>query len=182
MKNQGKDGSRGCVNGLALAGEIWRRVGVNREPSRKVARQLGLETPTMDGVMRICRHFRHAPSAERLAVVAMLPPDVSDSDVADWFGRSLEWAQAVRANAEKIRRREPMPAEMEYVDDGYQQGDPSPEEIYRRAAELRANPERREPINRKEPRGPYESVSERCSIRSFKWNRRHASFVCNIAD
>lgn len=181
MKNPGKDFSAKCSpkygHGLVAAPEIWRRVVIDGEGSRKVARSLGIEITTIDGVMRILKARRGVPSPERLAVVAMRVPDVTDADVAGWWGKPIAWATGVRSDAERLRSREPFPLELEYVDDGYQPGDPNPEEIYAMAAKIRSASGRRMPTGKE---GAYGVV--RCAIRSYGWNRRNVTFVPNCAD
>lgn len=174
MISQNRDGFDGhipaCGNGLPLASVLWRRIVINGERTRKVAQELQVELHTAHGVMRILRHFGRVPSVERLAVVAMRVPDVTDADIAEMFGRPLAWAHRVRETASTIRRLEPMPDELEYVDEGYQPGDPSPDEIMRRAKEIRLDPARRTP--REQTTGV-----DGPAIRSFRWRVKHATFV-----
>jgi hypothetical protein len=181
MKNQSKAFSAKCSpkygHGLVAAPEIWRRIAINREPSRKVARSLGMEVTTLDGVMRILKERRGVPSPERLALVAMRVPDVTDEDIAGWWGKSVAWAAAVRRHADFWRECDPIREELEYIDDGYQPGDPSPEEIYAMAARIRTVAGRRLPTGKDSVFG-----GARCAIRSYGWNRKHASFIPNCPD
>jgi len=146
---------------LVFAGQLWHRVIVNGEMPMTVGRSLGLTKGATVGVLRLLRQCEKMPSQERLAVVAMIIPDVTDEDVAEWFGKSVEWAANVRANADAIRREEYIPAHLEYIDDGYQLGDPSPEEIQSRAMEIRQRDNRWEDV-----------PSERVEIRSYQWTGR----------
>lgn len=146
-----KDGSelRGTLCGTALvfADEIYRRVVVNRETGKSVARSLGLTTPQVHSVARIVR--RGVPSQERLALICTQAPGIDDADIAEWFGRPTEWATWVRANADALRQREFIPAHMDWIADEWEPTDPTPEEIRQRCAEVRAKPlagSRRPPV------------------------------------
>lgn len=125
---------------LASAAALYREVIVNRQSVVHVARRMKLDQRQCVGVVRILR--RHGMrSPERLALVAMRDWGMEDADIAEIFGRSVRWASIVRAQADEIRAEEPIDPALEYVDAGLQPGDPSPEEISRRAAELRQSPE-----------------------------------------
>lgn len=124
-------------HGLAFAAEIHRRVNVNQEKVIGVARSLGLRDKQVQGVARLTRELRRIPSPERLACIAMLDTGLDDADVAEMFGRSVKWAQVVRSQATAIRSEEFIPQRLEWLDPDFQQTDPTVEEIYRRAAELR---------------------------------------------
>jgi hypothetical protein len=63
---------------------------------------------------------------------------LEDADIAEIFSRSKRWAKAVRDNADEIKANEPIPERLEFLECGLQPGDVSPEELYKRAAELRA--------------------------------------------
>ena len=47
-------------------------------------------------------------SPERLALVVMRDWGLEDEDIGEIFSRPTEWATAVRANAERIKAREPI--------------------------------------------------------------------------
>ena len=180
MKNRSKDGlpesASGWRHALACAAVIWRRVLINRESGRKVASSLGVEKKTLDGVVRILRAYRGVPSDERLAVAAMIVPDVTDADIAAWFGRSDEWAAACRLHASRLRSREQFPLHLEYLDDGYQPEDPSPAEILFRAQQIRTGGGRRHPSGHDNPRAALPG------IRSYAWSAKRASFLPTLAD
>jgi hypothetical protein len=143
---------------LLFAGQLWHRVIVNREPPMVVGKSLGLGKNATVGVLRILRHFGGVPSQERLALVAMRVPDITDEDIAEWFDKPLWWAHGVRDDADALRKAEFIPDWMEYLDDGYQPGDPSPAEIRARAKEIRQRADR------------WESVSpDRVEIQSYQW-------------
>jgi hypothetical protein len=63
---------------------------------------------------------------------------LDNEDIAEIFGRSPRWAYLVRENAEELRELEPIRWELEYLDDGIQPGDPTPDELYKLAAEIRS--------------------------------------------
>lgn len=180
MRNQSKDGLPESASGwrpaLACAAEIHRRVLVNREPGRKVASSLGVEKKTLDGVLRILRAYHGVPSDERMAVAAMIVPDVTDADIAAWFGRSEEWAAACRRHARRLRSREQFPLHLEYLDDGYQPEDPSPAEILLQAQQIRMEGGRRHPSCHDNPRAALPG------IRSYAWRAKRASFVSTLAE
>lgn len=141
----GKVGGRGwlhsCACPLAFAGQLWHRVIINREPASRVARDLGMEKSQADGVIRLLKHVGRVPSTERLAVAAMRVPDVTDEDIAEWFDRPLDWATRVREMAPTLRKREPIDDRFEFLDDGYQPGDPSPAEIASITSRMPKTPE-----------------------------------------
>jgi hypothetical protein len=89
---------------LLFAGQLYHRVIVNGEPPMTVGRSLGLGKNATVGVLRILRHCGKVPSRERLALVAMRVPDVTDEDIADWFGEPLNWARSVRRTADDLRK------------------------------------------------------------------------------
>lgn len=152
----GEEFVTGCP--LLFADELWHRVIVNREPPMRVGQSLGLGKAATVGVLRILRHCGQVPSKERLALVAMRVPDVTDEDIAGWFKESIHWARAVRKTADSLREEEPIPGWMEYVDDGYRPEDPTPEQILARAKEIRLREDRTESVP---PR--------RVEIASYQW-------------
>jgi hypothetical protein len=157
-----KDGSERvgnlCGTALAYADVIQRRVVVNGETCIQVAMSLGFTPRQVNSVARIVRTFGGLPSLERLAVIAMQAPDISDEDIADWFGKLTPWATKVRAEADMISRREFIPSDVAWVADEWEPDDPTPEEIRQRAAEIRSVPggKERPPVT---PR-----------IRTFSWH------------
>lgn len=149
---------------LAYAEELRRRILTNREPAKRVAESLGLEPEQVKGAMRILRRGRYSP--ERLALVAMRDFGLDDHDIAEMWGRTQRWATAVRQHADELRATEFIPEELEYLDAGLYPGDPDPDEVRRRAAELRA---------KSATKGM--SVLYRSGIRTYSWNGNNASFV-----
>ena len=132
-----------CGTALVFAEEIHRSVNVNRETLFAVAVRLGLTVRQVGSVARITRFFRGAPSPERLALIVMQAPDIEDEDIAAWFGRPTGWAKNVRRYGEDIAKNEYIPARIAWVADEWEPGDPTPEEIRERAAEVRARWERK---------------------------------------
>lgn len=151
------------VHALGCAGELRRRVIVNRESTRKVAESLGVEWGQANGVVKILR-YRFNISPERLAVIAMKDPGYEDADIAEIFGRSKRWAAVVRAQAEEIRADEYIPFSLEWPDPDLQPEDPTPEQIAERAAELRAQ------TTRVTGRGAATS-----GIRTYRWSGNRGS-------
>lgn len=149
---------------LAMAEELRRRCLINREQMKRVSQTLGLDHQQVVGALRILRLGKFSP--ERLALVAMRDWGLDDADIAEMWGRSERWARLVRENAEEIRAAEPIPEELEYLDAGLYPGDPSPDEIRQRAAELRA-------------KAVIHGTSAviRAGIRAYSWNGNNASFV-----
>lgn len=147
---------------LAFAGTVWHRVIVNKESAGRVARDLGFDNSSIQGVARILKACGYCPSAERMAVAAMIVPDVTDEDVAEWWGKDVSWAKEVREKADYWRLAEPFDHALEYIDNGYQPGDPSPEEI----AVLREGmtPMRTEPMR---PVG----------MPQYQWNGKRGTFI-----
>lgn len=123
---------------LAFARELQRRVIVNRESCKTVAKSLGISQHQTQGAVRLLRSLPYAPSPERLALVVMRDHGMEDEDIAEIFGRSVAWSRIVRRQADEIRAAEPIQYRLEFLDDGLQPGDPSPDELYRRASAARA--------------------------------------------
>lgn len=136
----GSGEGRGIVlrHALAEAEELWRRVAVNRQRLRDAADAMGLCRRQCRGVMQLLRKFKGFPSRERLASVVMRDPGLDDADVAEMFGKPVRWATAVRAHIDELRALEPVDERYEYVDEGLRPGDPTPDEIARQAAAIRA--------------------------------------------
>lgn len=151
---------------LAFAAEIHRSVNVNREKVIGVARRLGLRHHQVQGVARMTRVLGRIPSPERLAVVAMLDTGLTDEDVAEIFGRSERWASIVRKQSAAIRAEEFVPQHLEWLDPDFQQTDPTVEEIYRRAAELRG-----------ESKGPVGKTRVRWRMPQYLWNNKNGTFL-----
>ena len=121
---------------LASESELRRRCLINREPVYRVAEQLGLDAEQARGAVRLLKECR--VSRKRLACVAMMDPGLEDEDIAEMFGEPVSWATGVRKNIKRLKRNEPIPAHLEYLDDGLCHGDPSPSEILERAADIRS--------------------------------------------
>ena len=121
---------------LAYEAELRRRCLTNREPATKVASDLGLCSKQCQGAVRLLKEVR--VSRERLACVVMLDPGLEDEDIAEIFSEPIDWARGVRQQEDLLRLKEPIPTELEYLDDSFCPGDPSPSEVLERAAEIRA--------------------------------------------
>jgi hypothetical protein len=123
---------------LAYAPQLWRMCVVNRVPARVAAKQLNLDAEQARGAVRLLRVVDRVPSPERLALVVGRDWGLEDEDIAEIFGRSVRWARLVREQADEIKAEEPIPEELEFLDCGLQSDDVSPDELYKRVAELRA--------------------------------------------
>lgn len=150
---------------LAFAADLNREVVRKGRAAKAVARGLGLEEEQCKGVVRILR--RHGMrSPERLALVAMRDWGLEDLDIAEMFGRSERWASIVRSQADEIRADEPIELGLEYLDCGLRPEDPSPDEILRRAAELRKRPDFK---------GRFVGArAGRWLIPNYSWTKEHA--------
>lgn len=122
---------------LAHADELHRRCVVNGEAAKVVARSLRLDPEQTRGSVRLIKKMG-VLSPERLALVVMRDWGLDDDDIGEIFSRPKEWAATVRANAELIKAKERIPERLEFLDCGLQPEDVSPQELYKRAAELRA--------------------------------------------
>lgn len=131
-------GGHGCGgrlrHSLAFAKEIRARCVICREPASRVAEDLRLDASQVEWVAKIVRVRMYSP--ERLALIALNDPGLSESDVAEIFGRSAKWVSIVRKQAGSIRKAESIPRSFELMDDVMQPGDPTPEEIAEKTAEL----------------------------------------------
>lgn len=128
----------GLKHALACAPVLWRRCKINRELTKKVALDLGLDPTQTKGAVRLLRSTVNLPSPERLALVVMRDPGLEDADIAEMFGRSERWVRAVKSRMADLREAEPLDESLEYLDAGLQPGDPTPEEIQDRVIELHA--------------------------------------------
>lgn len=159
---------------LAEANDLWRMCVINKLTVRVAARELSLEQGQAEGVVRLLRKVGHVPSPERLALVAMRDPGFNNEDIAEMFRRTPKWAGMVRMHAQELRDAEPIPESCEYLDEGLQPGDPSPEEIYQRAAELRAARDRKfTGFDSPFPHG--QKARSQPGLRCYLWDGRHAS-------
>lgn len=138
MSPRAKDCSAESLDGyfrvLPLVGEIWRRVSELRQAATRVARELGLPRWVVVKMVLIFRALGGPPSQERMCVCTLLHPDLTDEMIADLFGRNVRWVNSVRLRTDEIRSREPFAPHLEYLDEGFRHGDPTPAEI---AAEVR---------------------------------------------
>lgn len=153
-------------HGLAMAEEIHRAVNVNREKIIGVARRLGLRHQQVQGVARMTRVLGRVPSPERLALVAMLDSGLTDEDVAEMFGRSVKWSRLVRSQALAIRSEDFIPGYLEWLEPDFQKTDPTVDEIYRRAAELRD-----------QSKGPVGRTRVRWQMPQYLWNSKNGTFI-----
>lgn len=151
---------------LGFAADVHRRCNINGELAARVAESLGFERGAVYGLAKLLRSGTFSP--ERLAVTAMLDPCLDDDDIAEIFGRSLKWARIVREQQGEIRSAEPMDESLEWFDPDFQPDDPLPDEIRRRAMEVRASDLR-----------PGMRERYRAGIRSFSWNGKNGAFVCH---
>jgi hypothetical protein len=161
---------QGCVDGLrhalAFAAELRHRVIVNNESLKRVAQSLGLDYAQVKGVVRLLRKTPSSISDERLALVLMKDPGMTNADVAEVFGRPIRWAQLVRRRAQELREAEPIEESLEWIDDGLQPDYPMPDEIARRAKEVRE-------MN---PLGGRDTANRPYGIRQFHW-RQDGAFI-----
>lgn len=132
-----EDSYDGYVSAVVYFEEIHRRVNRNKEPYRQVARDLGLWAEQVSSVVQIGRSFGGVPSKKRLALIAMLPPDITDEEVACMFGESLEWVQSVKDDEIPLICREWIPKRLQYIDGEMEYNLPSVEERSALAARIR---------------------------------------------
>lgn len=138
MSPRAKDCSAESLDGyfrvLPLVGEIWRRVSEHRQVASRIAHEVDLPRWVVVKMITIFRSLGKPPSQERLAVCCLLHPDLNDEMVAEMFGRNVRWVRSIRDRTDAIREREPFDSHLEYLDEGFRAGDPTPAEI---AAEVR---------------------------------------------
>lgn len=103
-----------------------------------MARDLGLPRWVVVKVATICRTLGKEPSQERLCVCCLNHPDLTDEEVAELFGRNVRWVDSVRERKNEIRKAEPFADELEYLDEGFRESDPTPFEIATRVQEVRS--------------------------------------------
>lgn len=136
-KDGGDDSETGCYEALPYAGQIWQRLSMG-EPSRQVARDLGLSFFSVGRIATMCRFLGKPPSQARLCVCVLNHPDLSDEEIAEMFGRNVTWVADVRSRREAIRYAEPFPEYCEWCDEGVSPKDPTQLEIAERAKEIRS--------------------------------------------
>lgn len=139
VRRAGYSGSAtGCYEVVQFAGQIWQRVFFGGETSLRVAADLGINRTSVHRMYLICKTLKRCPSQRRLALCVMRHPDISDEEIADLFGRNLEWVAEVRRNAYAIEQAEKFPQHLEWLDDGVHPDDPTPDEIAAECALLRS--------------------------------------------
>lgn len=177
------DSGRDCGivlrHALAEAGELWRRCMVNKQRPKDAAKAMGLPPVQCRGVVRLLKKFGKVPTPERLASIAMRDWGLEDADIAEMFGRSEKWASMVRAHIDELRQTEPIDPYYEYVDEGLRPGDPCPEEIYRRAAEIRAK--RPPDFGKSISSGKAYKAMSQPGMRHYLWNGGNVSFFSALA-
>lgn len=164
----GNDSGVVLRHALAHAAELHRMCVVNRQQPTHAAKALGLGRLQTCGAVRLLKAVKRIPSPERCAVIVMLDWGMEDADIAEIFGRSERWARLVREQAAEIRAAEPIASDLEYLDEGLQPGDPSPEEIVRLGEVIRSQ-RIGLPVGERTAR-PLGGM------RHFAWNGRHAFF------
>jgi len=160
-------GSVGLRHALAFASEIHRRTVINHESLISVCRDLDVPWEQGRGVYRIVRRFKGAPSLQRRIACAMRDWGLEDEDLAEMFAVDVSVVRWVREFIDVIREREPIPQTMEAEAAWMLPDDPPPEEIYKRAAEIRAA---RDHVEGKSPR--FAS-----GIRHFTWHGGQHAFL-----
>jgi hypothetical protein len=138
---------------------------VNYESLISVCRDLDVSWEQGRGVYRIVRSLNGVPSLERRIACAMRDWGLDNDDLAEMFSVDVSAVRWVREFIDVIREREPIPDCMERESAWLLPDDPPPDELYRRAAEIRAN---RTHVEGKSPR--FAS-----GIRHYTWDgSRHA--------
>lgn len=150
---------------LAAAPELWRRAILNKERLASVASKMHLSYASAVGVCLLMKKFGGPPSPERLALVAMRIPDADNEFIAEVFGRTVHWAAHVRHTGSVWKNREPIPRHLEFIDSGYCDGDPTPEEILAMAKQLRLG------------REPSRERAIRVGLPHYRWSFNNGTFV-----
>lgn len=136
------DGRFGFLrHALAFAPELTRECAVNSLPAIRFAKKYGLDeeqTYRAAVLIKWAHRKRVTLAKERLALVVMLDPGLDDSDIAEMFAMTPQWAAYVRAHAAEIKDEQPIPPDLEdmdrVADDRFAV---TPEELERRIAESR---------------------------------------------
>lgn len=103
-----------------------------------MASELGLPNWLVGRVHTIFRQLGRRPTQERLCVCVLNHPDLADEEVADLFGRNVRWVESVRQRKNEIREAESFDSHLEYLDEGFQESDPTPFEIAAGCADLKS--------------------------------------------
>lgn len=110
MENE--DGSQDCGvrlrHALAFARDVWRRAILNKESCLRIAISLDLDEEQVKAAAALLRRANRIPSLERLVLVAMRDPGLSDEDIAEMFDMPEELASKIRKNSDRIKEAEPI--------------------------------------------------------------------------
>lgn len=118
---------------LALAADLHRTVIVNKQPVRRVARDMGLAIDVAARMLMMMR--RHGvPSQDRLILLSVGYPDRTYAEIASAFHTTVDHVNDVVLRASSLRRAEPLSTELwEDITEQTMTQD----ELYARAAEVR---------------------------------------------
>jgi hypothetical protein len=166
----------GClVHCLGSCADLLARCVIGRESLKSWAKRHDFDWEQVRGVYVMLRHIRRAPSPARRAVILSLDHGLDDSDIAEMLYMEEADVAAARQNAAALRKSERIPEWAEYYAAEMSADDPPPEELYRRAAELRQT-RVRTPTHRKHDFDVPRDAPRAPGIREYFWSRRHASF------
>jgi hypothetical protein len=160
-------GSAGLRHAWAFATEIKRRVLVNRESLISVCRDLDVPWEQGRGVLRILRQLKCILSLHRRMACVMRDWGLDDDDIAEMFAVDVSAVRWVREFVDVVREREPIPSWMEAESAWLLPDDLPPDELYRRAAEVRAL---RTTVPKGRPRGG-------AGIRHYTWDGSQHAFI-----
>lgn len=120
--------SIGSAESLASAKFLHRKI-KEHKAVWKAAVQCRIDLNAALGIAKLMKQLPRNPPECRLAAACYADPDVTPEDVAQWFNRSLHWAELVYRYRGKLRERYPADIATERQCCGIMPTDPTPEEI-----------------------------------------------------
>jgi hypothetical protein len=177
MPNQGSQLAGACLRHcLASSADLHARCVIGAESLTSWAKRHDLDWEQVRSVYAMLRSIKRAPSRERRAAILMRDPGLEDGDIAEMLFMDVAEVEAVRADVEAVRAREPIPEWAELMAAEMHADDPEPAELYRRAAELRAKRVRM-PNHRKQNFELRAEDPVALGIRQFFWSYRDHAFI-----
>lgn len=119
--------SIGSAESLASARFLYRKIREHKSVW-KAAALCRIDLHAALGIAKLMKQLKDPPE-RRLAAVCYADSDVTPEDVAQWFNRSLHWAELVYMHRDRLRERYPVDIATERQCCGILPTDPTPEEI-----------------------------------------------------
>jgi len=161
---------------LSSSADLLARCVIGAESLNSWARRHDLDWDQVRSVYVMLRAIGRAPSLERRAAILMRDPGLEDGDIAEMLGMEVAEVEAVRADVDAVRAREPIPEWAELSAAEMHADDPEPAELYRRAEALRSTRVRM-PTHRKQSFELRTDDPQTLGIRQYLWSYNDNAFV-----